>query len=404
MDDAILLRAIIDHAIDGIVIIDMHGRIQLVNPSLCKLFGYQENELHGEPVAKLMLENDAAHHQQYIARYLQSGVSGIIGRGREVTGRKKDGTAFSFRLAISEVKSGDKLVFAGIIQDLTVMKTAEEILRRHNEELELIVDERTKTLRSLISQLKIAQEDANRSLQREQEISRMKSRFVSMASHEFRSPLSSIQLSAALVERYYDRLNKEKVMVHLNKIKTSVSDLTATLDDFLSIEKIESGTVKLIQTSFDLAAFAAEVCEELSMMKKPGQTLVQRHTGAKQDCVLDRNLLKHCLVNLISNAIKYSGDEGLIEISTDIHDGRICISVRDYGIGIPDEDAERLFTAFFRAGNVRDIPGTGLGLNIVKKYTEMMNGTLSYIKPQAAGAEFQLCFPESIGNIISAAV
>ncbi|MCJ8208338.1 PAS domain-containing sensor histidine kinase [Mucilaginibacter sp. RS28] len=391
-----LLKAILENAIDGIVVIDPKGYIEMVNPAACTLFGYEAAELQGRRVEVLMQSRDAHTHQAHVNQYLQGGVSGIIGRGREVSGLKKDGTIFPMRLAVSEVIMGDKIYFTGILHDLTREKQAEEALKNHAATLERLVAERTGKLKINISQLEELREELSNTLEKEKSLNQMKSKFVSLASHEFRSPLSNIQLSASLVEKYYDRQEPDKAMSHLKKIKFAVNDLTTTLNDFLSVERIETGKIKPVLGNFEIKALMDEVMAEIRSLLKDDQLLSSTHPEEAIQISVDRNLLKHCLLNLLTNAVKYTGSDGVIELVTEANSQAINISVKDNGIGIPQHDQPKLFEAFFRASNAGNAPGTGLGLSIVHNYVRLMNGKIYCESRAGSGTVFTITFPPSI--------
>ncbi|MEO8886725.1 MAG: PAS domain-containing sensor histidine kinase [Mucilaginibacter sp.] len=388
-----LLKSIVENVIDGILVIDQEGVILLVNPSVCTLFGYSADELLGKNISMLMPAPDKHNHNKHIKRYKLTGQSHIIGIGREIMGITKNGSIFPARLAVSETKYNDEVVYAGVIHDLSEEKKAEEKLKQHTNDLETVVQERTTFLKNIVDTLEQAKEEVNTSLLKEREVNQLKTRFVSMASHEFRTPLSSILLSASLIEYYFDRLEKDKIFLHLGKIKSGVSRLTEIINDFLSIEKIEIGKVKPVLNEFDLVALCNNIADGMRLQLKEGQELIYHHFGTNPKVTLDSNLLQHCLLNLTSNAIKYSGEDGLIELTSEIDDHVCRIKIKDNGIGIPQEDQEHLFEAFFRAGNTNDIQGTGLGLNIVKRYTDLMNGTIDFESSTNLGTTFTLKFP-----------
>ncbi|PZU12558.1 MAG: PAS domain-containing sensor histidine kinase, partial [Chryseobacterium sp.] len=190
MESAKLLQAIIETAIDGIITIDDRGRIESLNPSALKIFGYKAEELIGKNISVLMPEPDRSRHDGYLLNYQNTGEKKIIGKGREVKGLRKDGTQFPFRLAVSEVQFQERIIYTGFIHDLSKEKEAEEFLKNYTMELEELVEDRTKSLKKMLYELEEAKDEANVSLEKEKELNRMKSRFVSMASHEFRTPLS----------------------------------------------------------------------------------------------------------------------------------------------------------------------------------------------------------------------
>ncbi len=393
MENAALLKAIIDNAIDGIITINGRGIVETINPSACKLFLYTPKEVIGNNISMLMPAPYKSEHDEYIARYQQTREPHIIGIGREVTGLRKDGTTFPFRLGVSEVEFAERKIFTGFIHDLSREKEAEEQLKEYAAHLEDLVESRTSSLRELVLALEQAKEEVSSSLVKEKELGQLKSRFVSMASHEFRTPLSAVQLSASLIEKYAQPYDNEHIRKHVAKIKGSVGILTGILNDFLSLEKLEAGRVEVSCSSFDLVKFSEEITEELQLVAKQNQSIIYQHTGIASQVDLDQNLLRHCVTNLIANAIKYSGENTFIEFNTDISSKRCVITIRDNGIGIPEADQKHLFEAFFRAHNTGNIPGTGLGLNIVARYVGLMNGQVDFKSNVNQGTLFTMTFP-----------
>lgn len=393
MENTALLKAIIDNAIDGIITIDDHGKIESINPSGCKLFAYEAHEVIGMNISMMMPKPDKEQHDGYLQNYRRNGQPNIIGKGREVSGLRKDGSIFPFRLAISEVQFSGRKIYTGFIHDLSKEKEAEEKLKDYAAHLEEQVDLRTQLLNESVKALEAANSKVNQSLDKEKELGQLKSRFVSMASHEFRTPLSSIQLSSDLIEKYAENSDIENINRHLGKIKNSVTNLTGILNDFLSLERLETGKMEPEALSFDIVGFSAEITEEMQVIAKEDQKIIYVHTGMSSNVGIDQSLLKTCIINLISNAIKYSGEHTFIQFSTVVTDKNITVSIKDNGIGIPKEDQKHLFEPFFRAHNTGNIPGTGLGLNIVSRYTELMKGTVSFISDVNQSTSFTLSFP-----------
>jgi len=395
MENARLLTAIIETAIDGIITIDQRGLIEGLNPAALKLFGYEPADVIGKNISMLMPEPDKGAHDGYLEHYKHTGEKHIIGTGREVRGLRKDGSTFPFRLAVSEVQYEERKIYTGFIHDLSKEKEAEEKLIEYAAELEGLVDERTKSLRKTVVALKEAKEEVSLSLEKEKELNQMKSRFVSMASHEFRTPLSSVQLSASLIEKYALPFENKNIEKHVSKIKNAVGNLTNILNDFLSLERLEAGRVEPSFAAFDLVKLSEEVTEEMQMIAKQDQNIIYQHTGLESIVNLDQNLLRNCMINLIGNAIKYSGEHTFIEFNTEISPERCLVTIRDNGIGIPEADQVQLFQPFFRANNTGNIPGTGLGLNIVLRYATLMNGELDFSSKINSGTTFTLSFTRS---------
>ena len=395
MENTALLIAIIQNAIDGIITIDENGLVELINPAACLLFDYDSDEVIGNNISMLMPQPDKEVHDDYIFRHQQTGKANIIGIGREVIGLRKDGTVFPFRLGLSEVQFAGRKIYTGFIHDLSKEKEAERRLKEYASHLEELIEERTLSLKATVKALENAKEDLSLSLDKEKELGQLKSRFVSMASHEFRTPLTSVKLSASLIEKYAEPLASPNVSKHVNKIKQAVSSLTVILNDFLSLEKLEAGKEEVTYADFDLVKFSEEIAEEMQVMAKQNQNIIYQHTGTKSTVSLDEKLLKNCINNLITNAIKYSGENTFIDFTTEINQQSCIITVKDNGIGIPESDQKHLFEAFFRAHNTGTIPGTGLGLNIVTRYAGLMNGKVDFRSVINQGTLFTISFPLS---------
>ena len=392
MENAALLFAIIENAIDGIITIDEWGKIESINPSACQIFGYLPGEVIGKNLLKLMPLPEKGKEDEYLNNYERAEIARMIGVGREVEGLQKDGTVFPFRLGLSEVQYSGRRIYAGFIHDLSKEKAAEKSVRQHTENLEQQVQERTKSLIATVKALEQAKEEVSATLEKEKELGLLKSRFVSIASHEFRTPLTSIQLSASLIEQYAVPFNSAPIGKHVAKIQHSVDNLTSILNDFLSLEKLESGKETPNFGEFDLVKLAEHITEEMQVMAKPQQNIIYEHTGTCSLVKLDQNLLKCCIINLIANAIKYSGENTFIDFNTEIKPGLCIITIRDNGIGIPAEDQKHLFEAFFRAHNTGTIPGTGLGLNIVARYIDLMQGCVNFESHVNEGTTFTIKF------------
>lgn len=399
MDNESRLKAIIDTAIDGIITIDQRGIIETLNPAAAAIFEYEPSEVIGNNISILMPEPDRSNHDTYIHNYQSTGVKKIIGIGREVLGRKKSGTTFPFLLSVSEVVLKDKIIYTGIIHDITELKEAENAFRKLNTELEERVQQRTSELFDAIKQLKEtntkqkeAEAEVRKSLEKERELNELKSRFVTLASHEFRTPLSTILSSVTLIAKYEEIGDKEKMNKHIHRIKTCVAELTVILNDFLSLSKLEEGVVTNTPSEFNIYLLSKDIQDEMQSMLKDAQTFTCVHTGPEM-IYLDKNIVKNILLNMISNAIKYS-EEGPIELSVTANNTNIIFKIKDQGIGISDADKPLLFTRFFRAHNVANIQGTGLGLNIVKRYVELLNGYISVESQLGKGSTFTIEIPK----------
>jgi PAS domain S-box-containing protein len=401
--------------------IDDKGIVEMMNPAAAKLFDYEPSEVIGKNISVLMPQPYKREHDGYISRYKETREPHIIGKGREVRGLRKDGSIFTLRLAVSEVVLDSRRIFTGIIHDLTNVKKAEaEILNlnkkleKQNERLDEIVNERTEKLANVVEKLlqtnnKLEAEINERhkvelallenekelktALEREQELSELKSRFVSMASHEFRTPLSTILSSIELIEAYRKEEQQLKREKHIARIKNSVNYLTSVLNDFLSLSKLEEGKIETNPVEFVLEDFCIEVIEELKPLLKNGQTLEETFNFKRETVTLDKKCLRHILFNLVSNAIKYSDENQPIECRAELYPDELKFTIRDHGIGIPKDEQKHLFTRFFRARNVENIKGTGLGLNIVRRYVELLDGEIKFKSESGEGTTFWVHLP-----------
>jgi two-component system sensor kinase FixL len=393
MKNQALLNAIIENAIDGIITISEKGIVESINPSACRLFLYTPEEIIGNNISILMPSPDREKHDSYIENYKSTAIPHIIGHDRDVLGRKKDGNIFPFRLGVSEVNFEGERIFAGFIHDMSHQKEAENRLMQYTQHLEELVKDRTQTLNETIDALTLTKEEVSSTLEKEKELNKIKSRLLSMASHEFRTPLSTIQLSTSLLQRYAENIDNPKIETHICKIKSAIANLTTILDDFLLLEKTESNKITLQISNFDLQGFIKEIVGDLKLLTKKKQKIINKPNPEAVLVKLDKNLLKNCIINLVSNAIKYSGEDTQIELWTSINKNTVKINVKDNGIGIPEEDHKHLFEAFFRAHNTGNIPGTGLGLHIVSRYVSLMHGTISFKSAVDKGTLFTIELP-----------
>jgi two-component system sensor kinase FixL len=402
------LKAILDTAVEGMIIMDQRGRVELVNPAALRLFGFAEKEVVGKNIKVLMPEPDHSQHDGHLKRYKETGNKHIIGKGREVNGRRKDGSVFPFSLSVSELELRDRTMYVGMIHDLTAVKQAQQELEDANVSLEKKVEERTlelerintdlmtlnELLGSEIQRRKEAEDNALAALEKEKQLNEMKSRFVSMASHEFRTPLSGILTSVSLLARYTAPEQSEKREKHIATIKSSVHNLTGILNDFLSLDKLEEGKVSVRLEEFPLRPMMEEFRSEIINTCKYGQSIVFEDDGNVDVVIADRHLLKNVMINLVSNALKYSREGQEVKVSLSLKSQNFIIEVKDQGIGIPESDQKHMFERLFRASNVLNIQGTGLGLNIVKKYVDLHNGTISFSSSESMGSTFIVKIPQ----------
>lgn len=370
-------------ASEGLVLVDRSGSIRMHNPRLLSLFGYEEGELLDQSIELLLPESFRQAHVKQREAFTGNPSRRNMGHGRELQGRRKDGSTFPVEVGLNHFTVDGETYVMGLVTDITERKHAEEALQRNNQELEARVNERTAELAKAAKAIEIAYE-------REKELNALKSRFVSMASHEFRTPLSTIMGSAELIGRYAESGEYDKVKRHVERIRGKVRDLTAILNDFLSFERIGQGDISAQPEEVDIVHLCIGLIEELRGGAKAGQALEYDHTTEDRSIIIDRNMTLNALTNLMTNAIKYSPENSPITLRTSIENDILTASVIDRGIGIPEEDRQHLFEPFFRAQNSGTVQGTGLGLHLVKRYMEMVRGEVTYSSTPGQGSTFTI--------------
>ena len=386
------LNALFEHATEGIIISNKAGVIVKANPSSERLFGYNHGELLGKTIEDLVPRRFTATHLQHRTNYGKNPHPRSMGKNMDLFARRKDESEFPVEISLSYYTQGDQSYVIAFIIDITERKLHEANIIRLNQDLERKVEERTKVLHEALIELENSKEQLSEALEAEKELNDMKSRFVTMASHEFRTPLSTILSSTSLINKYNEDSQKEKITKHVHRIKSAVTNMTLILNDFLSAEKLEEGKVQVRKEELDLQTITTEVIHEMQGILKPGQKVDYSHTGLAVG-MIDGQMIKNILLNLISNAIKFSPENKIINVTTSIDPQTITIEVKDQGMGIPRDEQEHLFQRFFRAKNVTNIQGTGLGLNIVSKYLETMNGNIEFKSELEKGTSFFIRIP-----------
>jgi PAS domain S-box-containing protein len=380
-------------ASEGILVANGESEIIRVNPSAEKLFGYEKDELIGQKIEILIPRRLAEKHVHQRTEYNSSPQARTMGSGLELFGLKKDGTEFPLEISLSPYSTDEKKFVIAFIIDITRRKQAESKLKNYSVELEKQVRNRTLILEEAIEQLENTKLELHNSLEKERELSELKTRFVSMASHEFRTPLTTMLTSLSLVNKYGEKNDKTSQAKHVGKIKSSIHNLTDILNDFLSVSKLEEGKIENLPQMLDIPSFISEIISEMEFLAVNNQIIQYKHEGETIGN-LDKKLLKNILFNLISNAIKFSPEGGIIDIKSCIEDSKFKISVQDHGIGISKEDQKHLFERFFRGHNAMHIQGTGLGLSIIAKYAELMNGTINFESQENRGTTFTTIIPQ----------
>ncbi len=407
-------REIFQTSAEGIIMVDSTGKILLANPVSEKMFGYSKDTLVGHKLEDLLPERLRGMHLGFRKQFNEQPSPRRMGIGRDLQARRLDGSEFPVEISLSYTRMNDQLLSMAFITNISQRKVAEVALRKSEEqlieyagELEKKVQSRTEALNLLVNKLEQANTDLQHeimvrqqaeegmrmALEKERELNELKSKFVSIASHEFRTPLSAILSSTSLIKQYRDRTEFEKIDKHIDRIKFSVQHLTAILNDFLSLGKLEEGRIEIVKESMTFVSFFNEIQEEVKPILKEDQHLVIDIHEPNDTFFTDAKVLRSILFNLISNASKYSERGNNITLDIQKVDEKIIIQVKDEGIGIPQADVKHIFDRFFRASNSSTIQGTGLGLNIVKRYVDLLEGTITFTSDEGRGSTFIITLP-----------
>ncbi|MHB9041055.1 MAG: PAS domain S-box protein, partial [Melioribacteraceae bacterium] len=319
----------------------------------------------------------------------------------ELQHRLKDGSIRDMEVFSSKVEIGGKIYLHAINHDITDRIIAEKKLKEYQNHLEELVETRTEELDKLNVDLKEQLQKEKelemmlrKSLGKEKELNELKTRFISTASHEFRTPLTTVLAATEMIQRYGKKWSEEKYNEYIDKIKKSVSYLTKLMDDVLTISRSESGKILYNPDMVNLYKLCTEIIEETRSNTDARHDFVFNFSMRKIKYHLDPNLIKFILTNLLSNAFKYSPEGGKIELSVSSKKDQIEITVADEGIGIPGEDMIHLFEPFHRSANTVEIPGTGLGLSIVKHAVELHKGKITVKSSLGKGTTFTVDIPK----------
>ncbi len=388
-------EALFEYATNGILMANRQGAIIMANPAIQLLFGYQKGEMIGISVDSLIPNRFAKNHAEHRKTFHQNPQPRNMGTGLSLNGQKKDGTEFPIEVSLSPFRNQEGEFVVAFVVDNTFRKNYEKSILKQKEELSSLsaaLQELNEGLENKViertRELERTKNDLSAALDKERELGELKSRFVSLASHEFRTPLTSVLSSAGLVQQYADRQDIENIKKHAERIKSAVNGLNTILTEFLSLGRLEEGHVSVNREEALVVDCVADVFEGLKNLLKVGQTFEHQHEGPLS-VNIDCNLTKNILINLISNAIKYSPEGAPILVQSQVAGNNIKISVRDRGMGIPEADQKHLFGRFFRASNATNsTQGTGLGLYIVQRYAEMMGGTVGFESTVEEGSVF----------------
>jgi PAS domain S-box-containing protein len=402
-----MFSILFDGISEGALIVNMQQQIVELNTSAASMFGYEINELKGEHINTLIPNRFHNAHAHHVKSFVKNDEKRQMGENRKIFGLKKDKSTFPIEAGLNPFEvDGEKFVMT-LITDITKRVESQERILALNNSLEKKVQKRTRELQDTVDELselndlfkdeimrrKEAEARIKTALQKEKELNELKTKFLSLVSHEFKTPLSGILTSATLVSKYTNTDQQDKREKHLSTIKNKVHYLTSILNDFLSIERLESGKVTYKFDHFSLLSLINEVVYNANVTLKSGQIINYPQELEEVELYQDRNVVELILSNLLNNAIKYSKEDTTINLDVEKDDEFLYFKISDEGIGIPEKDKANIFERYFRAENALLNQGTGIGLNIIKVHLENLGGKVSFESQENKGSIFSVKLP-----------
>ncbi|MEL6468862.1 MAG: PAS domain-containing sensor histidine kinase [Cyanobacteria bacterium J06623_4] len=374
---------------EGVYGLDLQGNVTFVNPAAAAMIDWEMEDLIGQSMHQVLHHShpDGSAYPRECCPIYAAFQDGSTRRVTDEVFWRKDGTSFPVEYISTPLQDEHGQLIGAVItfRDITQRKWAEAILQQANEDLETKVRERAAELYQANEQLR--------------ELSALKSRFVAMVCHEFRNPLNNIALSVSSLSRYNEKLSLLQKSQYLQGISANVDRMTQMLDDILVLGKLEAKRLYLEPEPINLVDFCQNLLTELQPQLKLQQRVL-RYAGRRKPLTaeLDQTLLRSILTNIVSNAIRYSPSESVIELSLSRRKQQAIFQVTDQGVGIPPEDIPFLFEPFHRGKNVSNIPGTGLGLSIVKQFVELQQGEIQLESTLGVGTVFRVALPLSYSS------
>ncbi|MCG1035162.1 PAS domain-containing sensor histidine kinase [Polaribacter sargassicola] len=387
---------------EGVIVVDKKQKIVSANTSVEKMFGYEKGELVNQQLSVLIPSNYHKGHGAHFDGFMKNREKRQMGNGRDLYGAKKDGTIFPLEAGLNPFDIYGKNYVMALVIDISVRKRQEAEIKKLNAELEKKVLERTKELSNTVRELKAVNlelDDENKkrieaenqikdALKKEKELNELKTKFLSLVSHEFKTPLSGILTSTMLLGKYKLTEQQEKRDKHLQTITNKVHYLNNILNDFLSVEKLETGKINYNYQPFKLSKVVDEVIYNANMILKSGQRIKYPEDIDDISLTQDEKIIELSLSNLVNNAIKYSPENTEIDITIFQDKNHTTFIIKDNGIGIPEVDQKNIFNRYFRAENALLTQGTGIGLNIIKSHLENLGGTITFESKENVGSTF----------------
>lgn len=388
---------------EGVLVVAEDQRVLAVNQPLLEIFGYSRKEVEGMGFDMLIPALQRQKHGDYFQAFIQDPSKRRMASGRILYGKHKEGYNIPLEIGLTPMKTENAFFVVALILDITHKYEREKNIERLNRELEEMVKERTDQLKRSVEDLtrecekrENAENKVRQALKREKELNALKTSFMQMVSHEFKTPLSGILTSAMLIEKYKGADQQEKRLKHLDSIKRKVQHLDTLLNDFLAVERLGSGRESYRFTEFWLNDLLSEVIGESEQLITEGQQLIPVLPEDKIQMFQDKVVLNLILTNVLNNAIKYSGAHGKIQIHAERlpEQGLLKIQVQDNGIGIPTDEQQYIFSRYFRATNAKNLKGTGIGLNMAKKHLQNLGGHIFFTSIEGKGSVFTIMIPE----------
>ncbi len=404
--DEVFYKICFDSLLEGICITNQEGRIVMINTALEEIFGYKTPELIDQKIDFLIPEELRETHLQHFNNYLASPKKYKKGKGREFKGLHKNGSVLDLEIGLNYFEHEGLLYAKALISEISTRKKKEQRIKDKNKILEKEVQQRTGQLREAIVELEnsnlqlkeeikeriYAEQNAKSAFEKEKELNVMQTKFMALASHEFKTPLSGILTSAGLIEKYNEIGLRQKIRSHARTIKSLVNQLNSILDDFLFLEKTESDSYSFQISTFKICNLVNKLIEDASVILKEGQTIQLTPCTKAIEVSHDIKVIDIVIRNILYNAIKYSDKNSTIRIR--VQGNRyLKIEIEDEGIGIPKNAQEFVFDRFYRSKNALHIKGTGIGLNIVKKHMEKLNGQVSIDSIEHKGTTVTIRLP-----------
>ena len=395
-----------DSLMEGLCITKESGVVVMNNSAFEEIFGYDKGELIGQNIEKLIPEAFREDHVKLLQSYFDSPKLFPKGSGKQFKGLHKSGREIYIEIGLNFFEFNGERYAKALIAEVGGRVQKELRIRASNRKLEREVRKRTEQLSMAILELEhsnqllqkevqervLAVDKARQAFKREKELNLMQTKFMSLASHEFKTPLSGILTSAGLIGKYNELDPNPRIKIHTDKIKNLVLQLNTILDDFLFLENSESGKYKYCMTRFRFCGLIEKIVKDAEDLLKPGQIIEITPCKEVLNVKQDKKVVDIIIRNVLYNAIKYSPKNSVIEIKLSAGE-QVGVVIKDHGIGIPKEGMDHIFERFFRARNALHIQGTGIGLNIVKRHLDKLQGSIEIVSEEGLGTEVTLKLP-----------